>query len=46
VRRPESVEAVRARLPKRGAKPHLIAKIETAVALDLLAGIRRDGRRG
>src|SRR3954469_25943055 len=39
VRRPEDVEAVRARLPKRGAKPHLIAKIETAVALDHLAGI-------
>src|SRR4051812_37469226 len=39
VRRPEDVEAVRARLPKRGAKPHLVAKIETAVALDHLAGI-------
>jgi pyruvate kinase len=39
VRRPEDVEAVRARLPKRGARPHLIAKIETAVALDHLAGI-------
>src|SRR4051812_40976692 len=25
VRRPEDVEAVRARLPKRGAKPHLVA---------------------
>ncbi len=39
VRRPEDIEAVRARLPKRGARPHLIAKIETAVALDHLAGI-------
>ena len=39
VRRPEDVEAVRARLPKRGARPHLVAKIETAVALDHLAGI-------
>jgi pyruvate kinase len=39
VRRPEDVEAVRARLPRRGARPHLIAKIETAVALDHLAGI-------
>jgi pyruvate kinase len=39
VRRPEDVEAVRARLPKRGPRPHLIAKIETAVALDHLAGI-------
>ncbi|MGO9877722.1 MAG: pyruvate kinase [Acidimicrobiia bacterium] len=39
VRRPEDVDAVRARLPKRATKPHLIAKIETAVALDHLAGI-------
>ena len=39
VRRPEDVEAVRARLPKRGARPQLVAKIETAVALDHLAGI-------
>jgi pyruvate kinase len=39
VRRPEDVENVRARLPKRGARPHLVAKIETAVALDHLAGI-------
>ncbi|MDQ1521057.1 MAG: pyruvate kinase, partial [Actinomycetota bacterium] len=39
VRRPEDVENVRAMLPKRGARPHLIAKIETAVALDHLAGI-------
>jgi pyruvate kinase len=39
VRRPEDIDAVRARLPRRGARPHLIAKIETAVALDHLAGI-------
>ena len=39
VRRPEDVEGVRARLPKRGAKPQLVAKIETAVALDHLPGI-------
>jgi pyruvate kinase len=39
VRRPEDVENVRARLPKRGARPNLVAKIETAVALDHLAGI-------
>jgi len=39
VRRPEDVEQVRARLPKRGARPHLVAKIETAAALDHLAGI-------
>jgi pyruvate kinase len=39
VRRPEDVENVRARLPKRGHKPQLIAKIETAVALDHLPGI-------
>jgi pyruvate kinase len=39
VRRPEDVENVRARLPRRGARPHLVAKIETAVALDHLAGI-------
>jgi pyruvate kinase len=39
VRRPEDIDAVRARLPKRGVRPHLIAKIETAVALDHLAGI-------
>jgi pyruvate kinase len=39
VRRPEDVENVRARLPKRGVRPHLVAKIETAVALDHLAGI-------
>jgi pyruvate kinase len=39
VRRPEDIDAVRARLPKRGHRPHLVAKIETAVALDHLAGI-------
>ncbi len=39
VRRPEDIEAVRARLPKRGARPQLVAKIETAVAVDHLAGI-------
>jgi pyruvate kinase len=39
VRRPEDVEAVRARLPKRGNRPQLVAKIETAVALDHLPGI-------
>ncbi|MDQ1509166.1 MAG: pyruvate kinase [Actinomycetota bacterium] len=39
VRRPEDIDAVRARLPKRGARPHLVAKIETAVALEHLAGI-------
>jgi len=39
VRRPEDVDAVRARLPKRGHRPMLVAKIETAVALDHLPGI-------
>jgi pyruvate kinase len=39
VRRPEDVENVRNRLPRRGMRPHLVAKIETAVALDHLAGI-------
>ena len=39
VRRPEDVESVRARLPKRGTRPQLVAKIETAVALDHLPGI-------
>jgi pyruvate kinase len=39
VRRPEDLESVRARLPKRGVRPQLIAKIETAVALDHLPGI-------
>jgi pyruvate kinase len=39
VRRPEDVEKVRSLLPRRGLRPHLVAKIETAVALDHLAGI-------
>jgi pyruvate kinase len=39
VRHPEDVEGVRARLPKRGARPMLVAKIETAAALDHLPGI-------
>jgi pyruvate kinase len=39
VRRPEDVENVRARLPRRGVRPSLVAKIETAAALDHLAGI-------
>ncbi|HTL87435.1 MAG TPA: pyruvate kinase [Acidimicrobiia bacterium] len=39
VRRPEDVDNVRGRLPKRGARPQLVAKIETAVALDHLPGI-------
>jgi pyruvate kinase len=39
VRRPEDVESVRAKLPKRGARPQLVAKIETAAALDHLPGI-------
>ncbi len=39
VRRPEDVDNVRARLAKRGPRPQLVAKIETAVALDHLPGI-------
>jgi pyruvate kinase len=39
VRRPDDIERVRALLPKRGFKPALVAKIETAVALDHLPGI-------
>ena len=39
VRRPEDVEGVRARLPKRRNRPQLVAKIETAVALDHLPAI-------
>jgi len=39
VRRPEDLDSVRARLPKRGHRPQLVAKIETAVALDHLPGI-------
>jgi pyruvate kinase len=39
VRRPEDIEFVRSQLPKRGHKPQLVAKIETAVALDHLPSI-------
>ncbi len=39
VRRPDDVERVRNLLPKRGFRPALVAKIETAAALDHLAGI-------
>ena len=39
VRRPEDVEGVIARLPKRGHRPGLVPKIETASALDHLPGI-------
>ena len=39
VRRPEDVERVRSLLPKRGFRPALVAKIETAAALDNLPGI-------
>jgi pyruvate kinase len=39
VRRPEDLDSLRARLPKRGNRPQLVAKIETAVALDHLPGI-------
>jgi pyruvate kinase len=39
VRRPEDIEGVRARLPKRRNRPQLVAKIETAVALDHLPAI-------
>jgi pyruvate kinase len=39
IRRPEDCENVRARLPKRGHRPALVAKIETAAALDHLPGI-------
>lgn len=39
VRRPEDVENVRARLPRRGTRPLLVAKIETSAALDHLAGV-------
>ena len=39
VRRAEDVEGVRARLPKRRNRPQLVAKIETAVALDHLPAI-------
>jgi pyruvate kinase len=39
VRRPEDVERVRSLLPKRGFRPSLVAKIETAAALDNLPGL-------
>jgi pyruvate kinase len=39
VRHPEDVDNVRSRLPKRGVRPQLIAKFETAVALEHLPGI-------
>jgi pyruvate kinase len=39
VRKPEDVEGVIGRLPKRGHRPNLVAKIETASALDHLPGI-------
>ncbi|GIU86255.1 MAG: pyruvate kinase [Acidimicrobiia bacterium] len=39
VRRPEDVENVRAKLPRRGPRPLLVAKIETSAALDHLAGV-------
>ena len=39
VRRAEDVERVRAMLPKRGMRPALVPKIETAAAIDNLAGI-------
>ncbi len=39
VRTPDDVDRVRALLPKRGQRPALVAKIETASALDHLPGI-------
>jgi pyruvate kinase len=39
VRSAEDVEHVRAMLPKRGMRPALVPKIETAAAVDNLAGI-------
>ena len=39
VRRPEDVEGVIAKLPKRGHRPSIVAKIETATALDHLPSI-------
>lgn len=39
VRHPEDVAGVQARLPRRGPRPALVAKIETAAALDNLPGI-------
>ncbi|SBT09347.1 Pyruvate kinase [Candidatus Accumulibacter aalborgensis] len=39
VRRAEDVERVRAMLPKRGPRPALVPKIETAAAVDNIEGI-------
>ena len=39
VRRPEDIDAVRARLPSADTGPQLVARLETAVALDHLPGI-------
>ncbi len=39
VRSADDIEGVRARLPKRGMRPALIAKIETALAIDNLSAI-------
>ena len=39
VRRAEDVERVRAMLPRRGVRPALVPKIETAAAVDNLAGV-------
>jgi pyruvate kinase len=39
VRGPDELEFVRARLPKRGAKTQLVAKIETGAALQHMTGI-------
>ena len=39
VRKPEDVENVRVRLPKRGPRPALVPKIETAASVDNLPGI-------
>ena len=39
VRRAEDVERVRAMLPKRGPRPALVPKIETAAAVDNIGGI-------
>jgi pyruvate kinase len=39
VRSPADVEQVRARLPKRGPRPRLVAKVETAAAIEHLSEI-------
>jgi pyruvate kinase len=39
VRKPEDIDDVSTRLPRRGQRPGLVAKIETASALDHLPGI-------